>query len=166
MNNLVIDILKKKYPYYQDNNSPENICWGKIKLTITRTKNELIKTVIDLEWHYDSLLIWFYNNKEYLLKDHLPKINIINIDGSIAQYFYDFYNSEKDFDDIVYDNFWQYRNKHCLSFALSGTDTKDIYIGLNKEKYEISYFSKNENWTYEIKLIEFLNSLDFDPRKN
>lgn len=154
MNYLKLEFHKKEYPY-RDEKYDKDINWGQIKLLLYRDNFVLEKELFTIEWDFRDIINWFSINKEALINESFP---FSKSHGSIAKKVFDLLedeNSDEDQIDILY----EYRTRHGIRFALRGTNIVDLYLGKTNSTYEVSLFDSNNDWRYQIDLIDFVNKL-------
>lgn len=157
MNKLILNILKKNYPYKQELYD-SNVCWAEIEMYIHQIDLNEKRIIFKIEWDVNFLLNWFIQNKKNIFQVDFPMFEKKH--ESIAEKIYNFYNTDDDIDNEKIDNMFVYRQNHGIRFGLRGTDIKDIYLGKNNEIYEISFFNEIENWKYEIDLVTFYEEIN------
>lgn len=156
MNKLRLFFKKKEYPY-DETHDPE-INWGEIKLVII-DNNELFKQVFSIEWDFRIFLSWLKENKNHILLEDCPIQNQNNT--SLAKLVHSFYDTDDDLDDHLIDIMYDYREHHNIRFGLRGVDINDVYLGKNKNIFEISLFEEDESWEFEIDLVSFFKEIEY-----
>ncbi len=157
MNKLNFFYAHKDYPY-NDENYDTNVYWCEMTLKIVDENKIDIITIFEIEWDLRPFLDWFNLNKNNLLNEVFL---IGDPQKSLAEFFYNYYDSEIERDEYEDEKVFEYRESHGLRFALRGTDIKDCYIGLNDEKYEISYFdNRDNNFRIFIDLESFIDDIN------
>ncbi len=157
LNKLILNILKKDYPYKKELYDP-NVCWAEIEMYIHQIDLDKKRILFKIEWDVNILLSWFIQNKKSILEVDFPVLE--KNYKSIAEKVFNFYNTDEDIDEDKVDSMFEYRQCHGIRFGLRGTDIKDVYIGKNNEIYEVSFFNEIENWKYEIDLITFYEEIN------
>lgn len=155
MHYLNLDFSKKDYPYQEEVYDP-NIYWGEIILFVSNEEGIPLKEIFNLEWDLKKLVDWIISNKN---KFTTESISLGESDESIATKIFNFYNDDDCFDEDRMDEVYQYRQSHGFRFGLRGTDIADVYIGLNGEKYEISFCDENDSWQFYIFVVDFINKV-------
>lgn len=152
---LEIDVEKVKHPY-ADEPSSSGEQWHKIRIYIMEG-GLLVKEIIAIEWDLNVLIEWLMENEHAILNQFPPEfIKCKNIAKGVA----DFYDGVDPDDEYTIDLVYDYRLKHSLRFALRGTDIKDVYIGLNKEKsITVSSFNDKEDWCFVVGLDNFFKEV-------
>lgn len=100
---------------------------------------------------------WFLEHEREIREDELPIETVSN--KSLAENIYYSYDTLDVDDDDLVDKMYHYRRGHCLRFASRGCDFPEIYIGKSGGLYEVSNFSLDESWQYNIDIDSFFNSI-------
>ena len=114
-----------------------------------------------------TLTNWFINNKNTLCKktqvfEH-PEWGLQHGE-SLAKWLWNaqnrnFGHENTRFEDEWFDELYEFRESHSLSFALRGANVPDIIVGLNNEIGEISFFSLENEWAHQFDMGDFCISL-------
>jgi len=148
---LRLQINKEPYPYTEEQGSEGN--WAHIKLDVLKY-NSVVYTVVDTKWYPLELLEWLFVNKHKILNDELK----LKGNESIAEMICNYYEEDSCYTKVDY--LLGYKLTHCLGFGLKGQDHLEVYIGKNKEGYELSMKTKTVNIKYAIDLPQFFNDLE------
>ena len=80
-----------------------------------------------------------------------------NARKTIAKSIFNFYDQFEDTNDLnELNRLYKYRERHGLRFALRGYDVADIYIGKVGEYHTISLCDKENDWSYNIDMRQFI----------
>ncbi|GGH32926.1 hypothetical protein FAZ19_23460 [Sphingobacterium alkalisoli] len=159
MNKLKLLYNRKKYPYVGDAYDPA-VLWGEIILNVT-CDNSLVKKIFKIEWDLRVVLDWLLINKNNIL---LASCALFQIEShiSVAESVYRFYDIEDDLDEKMVDEMFEFRQSHCLRFGLRGVDIDEIYLGRNNNVHEISFYSEELSWKFEIDIMDFYREIELE----
>lgn len=150
MNHLQLQIKRKPNPYCSGED------WGEIELSVVGPDGRGLFTLINMEWDPSALVDWLLDCKHELLTGVMPAPECGNSISEAVAVFYDKVDPE---DDSAVDGMHQYRSRHCLRFAMRGADMPEYYLGLFKNRYEVSGSEAGTHWRYDIDLEGFLRAL-------
>lgn len=121
--------------------------------------SELIRLIVSVKGNQEvvfegrlcinELIEWCLTCEDFIRNDYYP----FELKGrSIAESIYDYYEylDDGDDNDVDLDAMYNYRSRHCMKFGARGTYFPDIYIGKISDRYEISFFSTEGTWRYDI----------------
>lgn len=159
-NKLEIIFQLKDHPYPEDSMAIQEV-WGGIALNINNQLTNFHTQLFAIEWDVLSFSEWFVDNWASIWDQSLPNFEGKNLSSeSIAQQMIrcqqiEFDPNEQESEDAWFDMLYDFRQKHCLWFALRGTDTPEIFIGFNRGNGEISLASEQHSWCYDFDMNVF-----------
>jgi hypothetical protein len=154
---LRLTFFPEENPFEQDKNA--GLVWGKINLNVEGPEGRVIQPVIDMVWDVKELVGWILQNETNLYNEEFPEKYIVGGNSS-AEYrfmYYELCRSNDEIDDEADSILETYSMHHNVSFGMTGTKTKNIYIGKRNGEFEVSYYDIQENWKHSINLENFIN---------
>lgn len=160
INKLKLDFSKQENPFEQDGNA--GLVWGNIDLHVVEPGGEIIQQIIDMVWDIKALIEWILGNEHRLYNEEFPK-ELDKGGESIAQVwsnYFDLCRSNDEIDDHADDILEDYSVHHNIRYGMTGTKTKNVYIGRRNGLYEVSFYDNGDlHWMYNIDLRVFVDEV-------
>jgi hypothetical protein len=133
---------------------------GAFCLHLLDTKTNQTQTLVSLAGGAWELAQWLKRNREPLLNGRAPveEGEFSSIAETIAN-FYENLDPDDNTNDMV-QRVYDYRGSHSLRFALRGADVDDIYLGVFRDKHQISLWTDKVRWQFTIGLRQFLDEVE------
>lgn len=173
MNLIIVNYKILEHPFPTEK---ERTVYAEISAKIVSPDNDVLIKLTDTKWDVLQYFNWFVENSEELLNQDVPEF--LPKGHSIAERnrkFLDLVDDDTKWNQISdngYDTLhYHYTYSHLYFNSVAGSGNskvsfpREIYIGRNNDKYEISMFSephrfnnfKEMHWKYEIDLPAFIN---------
>ena len=143
---------------FESTESTEKEKWYSIIFEIVKSDIPKTLKIIDIYIEYNDALEylkWVIENEFYLINDEF--VIDVEFHKTIAKSIFNFYDQFEDTNDLnELNRLYKYRERHGLRFALRGYDVADIYIGKVGEYHTISLCDKENDWSYNIDMRQFI----------
>lgn len=134
MNELNLEFIPMQNATPTELGFPAGNRLGRIVLSVTDGEGK--HNILDINWNFDELLVWFANNRTYMERESLPQF--VRWDGSIHKSIESTYEEFDACLDEQLDELFEYRRRHEICFGMRGVKIPALYIGVGEQGPEVS----------------------------